>query len=96
MMESAEMARRPVQAEEMLPLLKRHEIQVLLRAGHSQTDVSTRTGASVDTVRRVKLEAEVTKADDAVERRERRIGRPSKATPGVSETLCNLIFPAPL
>ena len=81
MMESAEMARRPVQAEEMLPLLKRHEIQVLLRAGHSQTDVSTRTGASVDTVRRVKLEAEVTKADDAVERRERRIGRPSKATP---------------
>lgn len=81
MMESAVMARRPVHAEEMLPLLKRHEIQVLLRAGHSQKDVSTRTGASEDTVRRVKLEAEVTKADDAVERRERRIGRPSKATP---------------
>ncbi len=80
-MESADMARRPVQAEEMLPLLKRHEIQVLLRAGHSQTDASTRTGASVDTVRRVKLESEVTKADDAVERRDRRIGRPSKATP---------------
>ena len=40
MMESAEMARRPIRAEEMLPLLKRHEIQVLLRAGHSQTDVA--------------------------------------------------------
>ena len=81
MMESAEMGRRPIDAEEMLPLLKRHEIQVLLRAGHSQTDVATRTGASVDTVRRVKREAEVTKADDATERRERKIGRPSKATP---------------
>lgn len=81
MMESTEMASRPIHAEEMLPLLKRHEIQVLLRAGHSQTDVAARTGASVDTVRRVKREAEVTKADDATERRERKIGRPSKATP---------------
>ena len=78
------MARRPIHAEEMLPLLKRHEIQVLLRAGHSQTDVAARTGASVDTVRRVKREAEVTKADDATERRERKIGRPSKATPFAS------------
>jgi hypothetical protein len=81
MMESAEMARRRVHAEEMLPLLKRHEIQVLLRAGHTQTDVAARTGASVDTVRRVKLEAEVSKVDDAAERRERKIGRPSKASP---------------
>jgi transposase len=81
MMESAEMGRRPIQAEEMLPLLKRHEIQVLLRAGHSQTDVATRTGASVDTVRRVKREAEIAKVDDAAERRDRKIGRPSKATP---------------
>ena len=47
-MESAQMARKPVQAEEMLPLLKRHEIQVLLRAGHSQKDVAERTGASAD------------------------------------------------
>jgi transposase InsO family protein/transposase len=81
MMESAELGRRSIQAEEMLPLLKRHEIQVLLRAGHSQADVATRTGASVDTVRRVKRESEVTKVDDAAERRDRKIGRPSKATP---------------
>jgi transposase len=81
MMESIEMGRRAVQAEEMLPLLKRHEIQVLLRAGHSQADVAARTGASIDTVRRVKREAEVTSADDVVERRERKVGRPSKATP---------------
>ena len=83
-MESAQMARKPVQAEEMLPLLKRHEIQVLLRAGHSQADVAERTGASVDTIRRVKREAEVTSADDVVARRERKIGRPSKATPFAS------------
>lgn len=79
MMESAEMGRKPVQAEEMLPLLKRHEIQVLLRAGHSHSDVSARAGVSIATVRRVKREAEVTSVDDAVERRERKIGRPSKA-----------------
>ena len=50
MMESAEMGRRSVQAEEMLPLLKRHEIQVLIRAGHSQSDVAERTGVSLDTI----------------------------------------------
>lgn len=80
-MESIQMGRRSVQAEEMLPLLKRHEIQVLLRAGHSQRDVAARTGASIATVRRVERESEVTSADDVVERRERKIGRPSKATP---------------
>lgn len=85
MMESAQMARKPVQAEEMLPLLKRHEIQVLLRAGHSQPDVAARTGVSADTVRRVKRETAVTSADDAAERRDRKIGRPSKASPFASK-----------
>lgn len=80
-MESAEMVRKRMHAEEMLPPLKRHEIQVLLRAGHSQADVATRTGASVDTVRRVKREAHVAQVDDVVARRERKVGRPSKATP---------------
>jgi len=80
-MESTEMGRRTVQAEEMLPLLKRHEIQVLLRAGHSQRDVAERTATSLDTVRRVKREEDVTSADDASARRERQIGRPSKASP---------------
>ena len=65
----------------MLPLLKRHEIQVLLRAGHVQEDVAERTGVSVDTVQRVKRETEVIEVDDAAERRARRMGRPSKATP---------------
>ena len=68
-MESALMVRRMVQAGEMLPLLRRHEIQVLLRAGHKPLDVAQRTGASVDTVRRVKRESAVTETDDAAERR---------------------------
>ncbi len=81
MMESEEMARKQAHAGEMLPLLKRHEIQVLLRAGHSHRDVAERTGVSLDTVARVKREDDVVEVDDAVERRERRIGRPSKSTP---------------
>ena len=73
-----------------MPLLKRHEIQVLLRAGHSYRDAAARVGVSVDTVARVKREDEVLLVDDAMERRERRIGRPSKATlfgPKVAEWL---------
>jgi transposase len=65
----------------MLPLLKRHEIQVLLRAGHSQADVAERSGVGLSTVRRVKRESEVVSADDTAARRERKVGRPSKATP---------------
>src|SRR5258708_37024065 len=76
MMESKEMGRRPVHAGEMLPLLKRHEIQVLLRAGHSHKDTAARVGVSVDTVSRVKREDEVLQVDDAGARRGRRIGRP--------------------
>jgi transposase len=75
------MGRRTVQSEEVLPLLRRHEIQVLLRAGHSQRDVAERTGASLATIRRVKAESEVTETDDATARRGRSIGRPSKAAP---------------
>ena len=66
---------------EMISLLKRHEIQVLLRAGFSVSDVAERTATSVDTVRRVRSEAAVAHIDDAVERAARRVGRPSKAAP---------------
>jgi hypothetical protein len=41
--------------------------------------LATRTGASVDTIRRVTREPEVSNVDDAAERRERKIGRPSKS-----------------
>jgi transposase len=75
------MGRKRGESGEMVPLLKRHEIQVLLRAEHSRADVARRTGVSVYTVRRVEREADVKEADDARERRARAIGRPSKAAP---------------
>jgi len=66
---------------DMLSQLKRHEIQVLLKAGFSPSDVASRSGASEDTVRRIGAETEVRHTDDAVARKDRRVGRPSKAAP---------------
>jgi transposase len=78
MMDGTEMGRRPNPAGEMLPLLVRHEIQVLLRAGFGLQNIATRTSTSVDTVRRVGCEKEVTDVDDSAARRACKIGRPSK------------------
>lgn len=66
---------------EMISLLKRHEIQVLLKAGFDVSDVAERSATSIDTVRRVRKETSVEHTDDAAARAERRIGRPSKAAP---------------
>jgi hypothetical protein len=63
----------------MIEMLKRHEIQVLRRAGHTWDEVAALTGVSVGTARRVAAEAGVTTVDSAVERARRQIGRPSKA-----------------
>jgi transposase len=60
-------------------MMKRYEIQVLLRAGHSQAEVARLTGVCERTVRSVAREAEVRSIDDGLERRRRAIGRPSKA-----------------
>lgn len=62
-------------------MIKRHEIQVLLSAGHSFTKVAELSGASRRTVARIAREAKVTHIDDEAERRERRVGRPSKVAP---------------
>ena len=63
----------------MIDMLKRHEIQVLRRAGHSQRDVATLAGVSRRSVQRVDIEAAVTHLDIAREREARGIGRPAKA-----------------
>lgn len=60
-------------------MLKRHAIQVLREAGHTQADVSRRLGVSERAVRTIEAEAAVVRVDDAAERKRRRIGRPSKA-----------------
>ncbi|MGE5716621.1 MAG: IS21 family transposase [Acidobacteriota bacterium] len=61
--------------------MKRHEVQVLRRAGHRQADVARLTGVSERGVRRIEQEPLVVSIDDARERKPRGLGRPSKAEP---------------
>ena len=65
----------------MIDMLKRHEIQVLRRAGHAQTEGAPLAGVSLGSVRRVEREAAVTHVDTTGERDRRAIGRPAKAEP---------------
>src|SRR5687768_3133713 len=65
----------------MIDMVKRHEIQVLRRAGHGQAEVAQLAGVSKRTVERVDGEDAVASFDTDAERARRRIGRPSKAEP---------------
>ena len=65
----------------MIDMLKRHEIQVLRRAGHSLDEVAKLAGVGRRSVVRVEAEAAVSQVDNEAERARRRIGRPSKAEP---------------
>ena len=59
-------------------MLKRHEVEILLKAGHSKTDVAQLTGVSLCSVKRIASEGPVVQVDDLAERAKRRIGRPSR------------------
>ena len=61
----------------MLGMLKRHEVEILLKAGHLKTEVARLTGVSICSVKRIAEEVPVVHVDDAQERLKRRIGRPS-------------------
>ena len=61
--------------------LKRYEIQVLLKAGHTQPDAARIAEVSLRTVQRVVIEPEIETVEDDKERARRRIGRPSTAEP---------------
>jgi hypothetical protein len=61
----------------MLGMLKRHEVEILLRAGHSKAEVARLAGVSLCSVKRIAEETPVVHVDDAAEREKRRIGRPS-------------------
>ncbi len=65
----------------MLDMLKRHEIQVLRRAGHNASEVAALAGVSRRSVARVETEVAVTHVDTAAEIASRGVGRPSKAEP---------------
>jgi transposase len=62
----------------MLGMLKRHEIEILLKAGHAKTEVAGLSGASLRSVKRIARESPVTHIDDGAERVQRQIGRPSR------------------
>ena len=58
-------------------MLKRHEVEVLLKAGHRKTEVARMSGVSLRTVKRIAQEEAVVHVDDKAERNQRQIGRPS-------------------
>ena len=61
----------------MWGMLKRHEVEVLLKAGHRKTEVARMTGVSLRSVKRIAQEEAVVHVDDKAERNQRQIGRPS-------------------
>jgi len=60
-------------------MLKGHEVETLLKAGHLKAEVARLTGVSLHSVSRMAQEGPVVFIDDAAERAKRRIGRPSLA-----------------
>jgi hypothetical protein len=58
-------------------MLKRHEVEILLKAGHQKTEVARLTGVSLCSVKRIAQEDPVAHVDDKLERGKRQIGRPS-------------------
>jgi len=58
-------------------MLKRHEVEILLKAGHPKTEVARLAGVSLCSVKRIAEETPVVHVDDATEREKRQIGRPS-------------------
>jgi len=58
-------------------MLKRHEVEILLKAGHQKTEVARLTGVSLCSVKRIAQESAVVHVDDVAERAKRQIGRPS-------------------
>jgi len=58
-------------------MLKRHEVEILLKAGHAKAEVARLTGVSLCSVKRIAQEQPVEHVDDAAERAKRKIGRPS-------------------
>jgi len=61
-------------------MLKRHEVEILLKAGHAKTEVARLSGVSLRSVKRIAEESPVEQVDDAKERVKRQIGRPSTVT----------------
>jgi transposase len=66
---------KPKDGQQVIPMIKRHEVQVLLGSGLSHRQVSKRTGVSKRTVTRIAQETPIERLQP--EAGPRRIGRPS-------------------
>lgn len=62
----------------MIDMVRRHEVQVLRRAGHTLDEVATLAGVSRRSVQRIEAEPAVAAFETRPERARRGIGRPSK------------------
>lgn len=58
-------------------MLKRHEIEILLKTGHPKTEVARLAGVSARSVHRIAEENPIVDVNDSAERALRHIGRPS-------------------
>ena len=74
----------------MIDMVRRHEVQVLRRAGHSLAETAKLVGVSQRSARRLASETPVASFDTDAERERRRIGRPSKAEPFRSFLIASL------
>jgi transposase len=63
---------------EVIPVIKRHEVQVLLSAGHSHRKVAKLADVSKRTVTRIAQEPKIEGLDEMGVARDRRLGRPSR------------------
>jgi len=78
----------------MLGMLKRHEVEILLKAGHAKAEVARLSGASLRSVQRIAEESPVGHVDDGAERRKRQIGRPSTVV-GFRKQVVEILQEAP-
>ena len=58
-------------------MLKRHEVEILLNAGHPKTELARLAGVSLCSVKRIAEETPVVHVDDAAEREKRRSADPA-------------------
>ena len=59
-------------------MLKLDEVEILLKAGHRKAEVARLAGVSLCSVKRIAQEGPVVHVDDAAERAQRQVGRPSR------------------
>ena len=65
----------------MIPMIKRYEIQILLKAHHAKVDAARIAEVSLNTVERVASEPAIQTVEDLEKQAFRRIGRPKTAEP---------------